>query len=1141
MDPSRRRGRRRSNKQEESVVAACSCGQLVASSAVRWIELPSRLLAKLQDGTLDQVACPSCGALHSAGRAVTVHDAKEGLAFLVVPDARRAWVIEELTDHLLRIQGLDGGAPGAYLLRPQIVFGAEGLGELIAAAARQEDNSEQKDAQLQEMDEELRQRAAAVDAQAVALAARQAELDRAAAEQAAQASALEQRERRIGEDTAASQRRASEQEQRLRALDEREGDLAAERADLARRRETLAQREQLVARTRAGLDAQLPELQEERRALAARDVEVEARAQELLAQARDLEERGARVRARASELDQRSRDLAERQRSLEQRQRELEQQSAELLAREVHLLDADDQLPGGDGLYELPEPKELAPLSGAAGAGQGTGGPALDIELVPGAVPEIPDDAPSLDSLQFLGAEGEGDGDGAPPSSLEPASVGGPASLDELVRAMPERATSQSGLRDLGALGALATPAPPPAPERPASPQPVTQPSVSEDGQFLDDPDWTRDMDAAWDLSPGGAGPGSSAPPAAPPAEGAAPAGALQPPHLEPATDADREATRRVHIQDVAPAKPGVDEVEARARSHDLRPRGPFERWDASQALGGDRYLALHEGEVYLCLRGPAESVAGVLERSLDLRVQLHLLAAGAGVLIELLGVGLSGEREEIAYWWVDHRRGVGRDAMATLSRSFRPSLVLFDDKGSPVRMLRFERPLEANAEQILKRAAQWERHRLVDVAAVRAAVLRPEFDRVGQMEHPFYQDAFARIESPAQSRFTLGVLSYWLQPDNRDYLVFVKSFPYEELETLTKRLLRASVAFGVALDPELEAEALRLGLAGDERALLAKQLANFAEVSLRIKPNDLDELQEWENWEALLTSCEAAGLDVDDDIVKLAERAMLAVQRLTAPPGTQPAEEGGPAAPSASYLGAVAAPPPLESDAAAASPIPPPAAPEGGWRTIQTPAPQGLVRMLADEGMAHDAEDALASMGAPGVEALVDGIAGEPPDSASLPAWLSALVRFGEQALPPLCEALQSAEAPNPSLDCAVAALLHGLGEGPLAARAADDVALRAALERVALDEGLRALVEPAAPRSAPAASVPSAPPPPPPAAAGAAGSGEHRAASQPVWSGELEALLGVDASPGPDLPEVDDPDAGEIIIDDDDIIEEV
>jgi len=1143
MDASRRRGRRRSSKAEERVVVACPCGQLVPGSAVRWIELPSRLLTKLEEGTLDELRCSGCGATHAPARSVTVHDAKRGLAFLVLPAAGSASVVAALREHLDRIAAVPDGGFGAHLLSPRIVVGAKDLTQKLDAAANQAAATDAERSELVQLRQQLEQQAAALEERATALAAREDELQRSGAAQREQAAELERLTQASSSDAETLQRRVRDQALRQ---ERREAELASREAEVELQRRTLVERG-------AELEAERRSLHTERNSLQARDAEVDARAQEILAQARDLEERGGRLRARAKDLDRRSSDLGARQQAMEK-------QAAELLAREVRLLEADEQLPAGDGLYDLPAPKELAPLSEDTSPGIAPPGKALDIELVPGAVPELPDDAPSLDSLQYLGAEGSPDEDErsptAPPSGGTPAS-GPPASLDELVRAMPERAAGHPGLHDVGALATPAGEVPAPSEAPPAATSP---PAVSEDGEFLEGAAWTSDMDAAWDLADDGV-PRPDADPNLRSDTGLSlhEVGAAVP------VDADREATRRVHVQDIAPAKPGVDEVEARARSHEVRPLGPFDSWDAARALGGDRYLAVHEGEVYLCLRGSAGIVSGILERSLDLLIQLHALPAGAAVLLELVGVDLSGLRDEVAYWWVDHRRGPGRETLLTLARSFRPSLVLFDDNGAPVRMLRFERPLEANALRILERAAAWERDRLLDVEAVRTTVLRPEFDRLGQMEHPFHQDAFARIETPAQSRFTLGVLGYWLQPDNRDYLVFIKSFPEEELETLTKRLLRAAMSFGIALPPALEGEALRLGLSEDERGLLAKQLANFAEVSLRIKPNDLDELQEWENWEALLTRCEAAGQDVDDDIVKLAERSMLAVQRLTAPPAPAIIEEA-PAGGSASYLGAVAAPPPLQAGAQPPAPVAAqPAAPSGGWPTIQTPAPETLVAMLSDDAMARDALDALASMGAPGTDALVAAIGQEPEGSPRLEPWLQALVGLGPATVGPLAAALEAAGAPRPTLDSAVAALLRGLGEPVLAQAAAELPALRMALERVVLDEALRASASDLAESDEgrpPAGDAPAPTPPPPPGGAQGAAppppprppSGAHAVvppppppqASQPeqrtpsasVWSGELEALLGVSGEGQKAEESVDD---DEIIIDDDDIIEEV
>ena len=60
---------------------------------------------------------------------------------------------------------------------------------------------------------------------------------------------------------------------------------------------------------------------------------------------------------------------------------------------------------------------------------------------------------------------------------------------------------------------------------------------------------------------------------------------------------------------------------------------------------------------------------------------------------------------------------------------------------------------------------------------------------------------------------------------------------------------------------------------------LLHAAVSSFAEVSLRLKPSDLDPSQEWENWKLLLADCAVEGVQVDPKIEELAAAAARRVE----------------------------------------------------------------------------------------------------------------------------------------------------------------------------------------------------------------------------------------------------------------------
>jgi hypothetical protein len=76
-------------------------------------------------------------------------------------------------------------------------------------------------------------------------------------------------------------------------------------------------------------------------------------------------------------------------------------------------------------------------------------------------------------------------------------------------------------------------------------------------------------------------------------------------------------------------------------------------------------------------------------------------------------------------------------------------------------------------------------------------------------------------------------------------------------------------------LSDELRQIAVEHAIIPDQVSLTQRLLANFAEVCVGLRPNDLDPLEEWENWDALIKLAERHGVGMDPDIVELAEGSL--------------------------------------------------------------------------------------------------------------------------------------------------------------------------------------------------------------------------------------------------------------------------
>lgn len=287
---------------------------------------------------------------------------------------------------------------------------------------------------------------------------------------------------------------------------------------------------------------------------------------------------------------------------------------------------------------------------------------------------------------------------------------------------------------------------------------------------------------------------------------------------------------------------------------------------------GHDRRLLVEDGDVLALCR---VSSAGAADRLLvdegELRFQLHVTPAGPALALTLVppdGAPLC--------WPVDPEAHA--DVLDRLARRFAVTIEAVDGEGALVGRRAFDPPLARNVARARARVEQLSGA----TAAAREALLDGDVDLVGQLRHNFHEDSFADCRSAAEALLGLGIVGFWTEPERESYLLDVQSFPRVWFDAIVRRVLVAALEFGLMPPPHLEARAIELGLVADPRSLVSRALASFAELNLSVslKRNDLDPLDNYENWERLLTRAEALGLAVDSGLRGLALGAMEAARR---------------------------------------------------------------------------------------------------------------------------------------------------------------------------------------------------------------------------------------------------------------------
>ena len=146
-------------------------------------------------------------------------------------------------------------------------------------------------------------------------------------------------------------------------------------------------------------------------------------------------------------------------------------------------------------------------------------------------------------------------------------------------------------------------------------------------------------------------------------------------------------------------------------------------------------------------------------------------------------------------------------------------------------------------------------------------------------MGHNFDEHSFQSLQTLSEVKLAAGIVGYWSGPVF-DHLVGVRSFPLNTFRRIQERVARAAYEAGIFLKEELRQMLVHdLGLEPSEQALLATLFSRFAERSVGLKPNNLDPLQQWDNWEELFELATLTGYSPGPELVELAQTSLKRAQ----------------------------------------------------------------------------------------------------------------------------------------------------------------------------------------------------------------------------------------------------------------------
>ncbi|QDG53387.1 hypothetical protein FIV42_22365 [Persicimonas caeni] len=307
------------------------------------------------------------------------------------------------------------------------------------------------------------------------------------------------------------------------------------------------------------------------------------------------------------------------------------------------------------------------------------------------------------------------------------------------------------------------------------------------------------------------------------------------------------------------------------------------ERFDEVDADPFGRHVAVIDGRVVAGAKVSDEVIEGIAQAA-ERSFFVQFDAEANYPVIGLLFAGLDDEQQACASvgWTLDVADSEHELVLNRLGGAVSLQAALYDDAGELRGVWNIAAPLAENVEWIRQRAEKLLTDPDFDAGSyeeVAQAWLEQGDERLGTMRHNFHTDSFAEATTPAQLLLACGIVGFWSTPEKLEYLVANRSFPIDQFEAIQRRVVRRSLQHGLYLNPELRHVAVYMGLAADETELCDRLINEFAELSVGLRENDLDPVQEFENWEQLIELAEEVGVTLDADVLELAEASLKRAQ----------------------------------------------------------------------------------------------------------------------------------------------------------------------------------------------------------------------------------------------------------------------
>lgn len=294
-----------------------------------------------------------------------------------------------------------------------------------------------------------------------------------------------------------------------------------------------------------------------------------------------------------------------------------------------------------------------------------------------------------------------------------------------------------------------------------------------------------------------------------------------------------------------------------------------------------ERVIEVRDSIVVAAAKLPREDIEALFRDQTEFYIQLHMVDDYPVIGLCIANLDAKGVCLSSIGWALDIKGIQHGKVLNRLEESVNLRAGLYDLNGTLLRAVEIKAPLRSNLAWIRAEAKNQVGTATGSFEKAARSYTNANFERVGTMRHNFSIGSFDELEVPSEIKLAAGIVGFWSTPERTRYLIANRSFCWVEFQKIQEHVVKAAVESGLFMNDALQQAAITLGLAQDESELCELMTANFAEVCIGLRPNDLDAMSQWENWDALLGLGEELGIPPDSDVVELAEISLKRAQEL--------------------------------------------------------------------------------------------------------------------------------------------------------------------------------------------------------------------------------------------------------------------